>query len=196
MFHLNQFRINSLIKKIKALQANRVHNQPSDDQLKKEIAYYNQLAELYKKLKHSKKFPHAEILYIACYRNAASLDDAEAHYKLGKMFLEDAKFRQTIQEEGVFADDINQIECTNAFKEAHAHLNAAELLGHIQAKRLKGLALINGWGVTADKSSGFELVVASIDQEGSWDKVPEIFAAIGLNKPEFFAAIMQRRKLP
>lgn len=49
-------------------------------------------------------------------------------------------------------------------------------------------------GVESDKNTGFELVVDSIEQEGSWDKIPQIFASMGLNKPEFFSAIMQRRK--
>ncbi|HAT9519670.1 TPA: hypothetical protein JBC96_14495, partial [Legionella pneumophila subsp. pneumophila] len=57
-----------------------------------------------------------------------------------------------------------------------------------------GLCIINGWGVESDKNAGFELVVDSIEQEGSWDKIPQIFASMGLNKPEFFSAIMQRRK--
>ena len=79
------------------------------------------------------------------------------------------------------------------YADAHAYLSSSEKLGHIQAKRLHGLAYINGWGVPADKNRGFELIVESIDQENSWDKVPQIFKEIGLNKPEFFSALAQRR---
>ncbi len=45
-----------------------------------------------------------------------------------------------------------------------------------------------------DKKRGFDLIVDSIDQENSWDKVPQIFAALGLNKPEFFSQLTQRRQ--
>ena len=44
-----------------------------------------------------------------------------------------------------------------------------------------------------DKKVGFELIVESIEQENSWDKVPQIFASMGLNKPEFFSALTQLR---
>lgn len=70
---------------------------------------------------------------------------------------------------------------------------AAEQLKHVEAKRLHGLCYINGWGVEVDKKRGFELIVESIEQENSWDKVPQIFAAMGLNKPEFFSALTQHR---
>ncbi len=177
------------------MQFNRINNQPVDEQLKREILYYFELATLYKKLKNNKKYPYAEVMIIECYRAAASLDDSSAHYQLGQVFLEEAKYRQNLQNEGIFSSDANLKRAQQLFEEALVHLLAAETLGHIAAKRLRGLCLINGWGVVEDKNAGFELVVASIEQEGSWDKVPQIFAAIGLNKPEFFAAIMQRRKV-
>lgn len=194
MFSFKKFKIERITKKLKAMQVNRVNNQPSDEQLKKEIAYYFVLANIYKKLQYNSSFPYSDIMYIECYKAAAGLDDGEAHYQLGHNFLEEAKFRQRLQIDGVFNSSSNVVRANQLFEEAHAHLIAAERLGHIGAKRLRGLCFINGWGVFIDKNAGFELVVASIEQEGSWDKVPQIFAAIGLNKPEFFAAIMQRRK--
>lgn len=194
MFHLNQWKINRLSKKIRAMQANRVNNQPGDEVLKKEVSYYFELAKLFKHLNCKKTFPHAHIMIIECYRAAANLDDAEAHYTLGQYFLEEARYRNHINHEGLFNSPENLGRCNQEFEEAHAHLLAAEKLGHIAAKRLRGLAIINGWGVPVDKNVGFELIVASIEQEGSWDKVPQIFASMGLNKPEFFSAIMQRRK--
>ena len=185
MFNINQWKINRLAKKIKSMQLNRVNNQPTDQMVKKEILSYFELASLYKKQVGKKGFPFAEIMVIESYKGACNLNDASAHYKLGQIFLEEGKYRQNLQNEGVFASDENQNRCISAYEQAHA----------IEAKRLRGLAIINGWGQPADKNSGFELVVASIEQEGSWDKVPQIFASMGLNKPEFFAAIMQKRKV-
>lgn len=194
MFQFKRWKIKRLAKKIKAMQVNRINNQPGDEVLKKEISYYFEMAKMYQKLKCNAKFPHAEVMVIECYRAAAEMDSAEAHYLLGKMFLDEGKYRQSLGEEGIFNSPENQKECQRVYEEAHRHLLAADTLHHIEAKRLRGLSIINGWGVAADKDAGFELVVASIDQEQAWDKVPQIFAAIGLNKPEFFAAIMQRRK--
>ena len=134
-------------------------------------------------------------MVVECYRCAASMDDSSAHFQLGQIFLEEAKYRWNLDKEGIFNSPGNLNKSQLLFEEALTHLLAAEKLGHIIAKRLRGLCYINGWGVVEDKNAGFELVVSSIEQEGSWDQVPQIFAAIGLNKPEFFAAIMQRRKV-
>ena len=194
MFSISNWKIKRITKKIKAMQLNRINNQPNDQLLKREILFYFELAELYKKKIGKKHFPYAEIMLIECYKNAANLNDAAAHYQLGHLFIEEGKFRQSLQDAGVFNSESNKKKTTMVFEEAHAHLIAAEKLGHIEAKRLHGLSLINGWGKPVDRDTGFELIVQSIDQEGSWDRVPQIFAAIGLNKPEFFAAIMQRRK--
>lgn len=194
MFSLKRWKIRKLTKKIKALKHNRLSEQPRDEVLKKEISYYFELAALYKAAMGKKKFPYAKLMLLECYRAAASLDDSTANFNLGSDLLEQAKFRDTLQKEGVFDSQGNALRMSQLYEEAHAYLKAAEKLGHIEAKRLRGLCFINGWGVVVDKEGGFELVVASIEQEGSWDRVPQIFAAIGLNKPEFFAAIMQRRK--
>lgn len=194
MFNFTRWKTNRIIKKLKSMQVVRLHNQPKDDQLQKEIAYYFDLAKIYTKLVGSKRYPFAQVMVIESYRAAASLDDPEANYQMGLMLLNEAKFRQMIQQEGILASQANLKLCTGLYDEAHAYLLAAEQLGHIVAKRLRGLCLINGWGKEVDKNTGFELIVASIEQEGSWDKVPQLFAAMGLNKPEFFSAIMQRRK--
>ena len=39
----------------------------------------------------------------------------------------------------------------------------------------------------------FDVNGKSIEIEQSWDKVPQIFASIGLNKPEFFSALTKMR---
>jgi hypothetical protein len=194
MFSIRSWKIKRIEKKVKTMQLNRIHNQPSDQLVKREISYYVELAKTYKKLIGKKKFPFAQVMVIESYKGASNLNDASAHYWLGELFLNEGTFRQSLQTEGVFNSEENIKRGSSAFEQAHAHLLAAEKLGHVEAKRLRGLAIINGWGQPADKNVGFELVVASIEQEGSWDKVPQIFASMGLNKPEFFSAIMQRRK--
>ncbi|KTD19399.1 hypothetical protein E3983_08275 [Legionella israelensis] len=194
MFSLKRWKIRKLTKKLKALKHNRLSEQPRDEVIKKEISYYFELAALYKTVIGKKKFPYAKLMLLECYRAAAALDDSTANFNLGYHLLEEAKYRDALQKEGLFDSQRNEVRMSQLYEEAHAYLKAAEQLGHIEAKRLRGLCYINGWGVDVDKEGGFELIVASIEQEGSWDRVPQIFAAIGLNKPEFFSAIMQRRK--
>lgn len=186
-------KINRIIKKLKVMQQSRVLNQPGEEAVAKEIAYYHQLAIIYASLQGKKKHPFARESWLAVYRAAAMMDDSIAQYLLGKNLLEEGKFRENLQHEGVFASESNERKMQECYADAHAYLTAAEKLGHIQAKRLHGLSYINGWGVPVDQSKGFELIVESIEQENSWDKVPQIFKEIGLNKPEFFSALAQRR---
>ena len=193
MWSIKQFKINRLIKKIKNMQQMRIHNQISDDLLKKEVAAYYSLVGIYQTLVGKKKYPFSSEMILECYRAASAINDAQAEYLLAKILLDEANFRANLQVKGVFASDNNEKKMQQLFQEAHAYLLAAEKLNHIQAKRLRGLCYINGWGVEVDKKTGFELVVASIDQENSWDRVPQIFAAIGLNKPEFFSALTEHR---
>src|SRR5258708_15824671 len=180
-----QFKIKKLTKKLKAMQAYRIHNQPKDEVLAKEIAMYKELAEIYQSLIAHKNYPYALQMVRACRQAAADLGDTSAQYDLGKTCLEEAKFREKLQTEDLFASRSNERQMKQLYEEALAYLQAAEKLGHIKAKRLDGLCYINGWGVPADRDKGFELVVQSIAQENSWEQVPQIFAEIGLNKPEF-----------
>ncbi|CDZ79292.1 hypothetical protein BN59_03610 [Legionella massiliensis] len=186
-------KIKRLTKKIKAMQGNRVHNQPRDEVLAKEIAIYHELGGIYKGLIGHKHYPYAAEMEEACLRAAADLEDSNAQYQLGKQLLEEAKFRDKVQQEVLFANASNERNMNQLYTEAIVFLESAEKLGHIEARRLHGLCHINGWGLPPDKDKGFELVVQSIEQENSWDRVPQIFAAIGLNKPEFFSALMQHR---
>ena len=190
----SRWKIKRIIKKLKSMQAHRVHNQPCDAMLKKEIANYFELAALYSQFRSNKKSPYPQLMKEECLRAAAGLDDAQANYQLGCITLDEAKFRDNLEKDSVFKSVVNAQKCQKLYEEAHAYLSVAVGLGHIEAKRLKGLCLINGWGLEIDKKRGFELVVASIEEEGAWDRVPQIFAAIGLNKPEFFSAIMQHKK--
>lgn len=194
-FWLKRLKINRLMKQIKSMQQSRLHNQPTGEAIAKEVAGYHRLAGIYAGLQSKKKWPFARVSMLAAYRASAMLDDAGAQYILGKYLLEEAKFRDHLQREGVLASESNESQMQILYRDAHAFLLAAEKLNHIQARRLHGLCYINAWGVPADKDRGFELVVESIEQENSWAKVPQIFKEIGLNKPEFFSALMQRRKL-
>lgn len=193
MCFLRRFKINRLTKKLKSMQQSRIHSQPSEEVLKKEIAGYHKLAAIYKSLQGKKKFPFAHEMVLECYRAASSIDDSIAAYELGKSLLDEAKFRLDLQKNGLFANPSNERQMTHFFEEALAYLSAAEKLKHVESKRLHGLCYINGWGVDADKKKGFELIVASIEQENSWDRVPQIFASMGLNKPEFFSELTQHR---
>ena len=193
MFGITRFKIKRLTKKLKSMQQSRVHNPVTDDVLKKEIAGYHKLAGIYASLRGKKKFPFSNDMYLECYRAAAGMADPDSQFVIGKYLLDEAKFRDDLQKNEVFASPSNERQMRQLYEEAHAYLLAAEQLRHIQAKRLRGLCYINGWGVEADKKKGFDLVVESIEQENSWDKVPQIFASMGLNKPEFFSALTQMR---
>ena len=127
------------------------------------------------------------------YRKAAEIEDNEAQYKLAIHCIEEAKYRENIQKEGVFSSSINENKMKDLYQEGLSYLIAAENLGHILAKRYHGLCHINGWGLTENKEKGFAMVVESINMENAWDKVPHIFASIGLNKPEFFEALTSLR---
>lgn len=188
-----RFKVKRLIKKAKSMQQSRVHSQPSEEAVKKEINIYYTLAGIFKAKEGKKKWPFARERALECYRAAAALEDSDAQYILGKELLEEAKLRDSLQKEEVFASPSNERRMNLLYEEALAYIIAAENLGHIKAKRMHGLCYINGWGLEQDRKKGFDLVVESIDKENSWDKVPQIFAAMGLNKPEFFSQLTQMR---
>jgi hypothetical protein len=188
-----RFKINRLTKKLKAMQQHRIHNQPPDEIIHKEVDYYHKLANIYNSLIAHKSYPFASDMASACLGAAASLDDSTAQYQLGKKLLDEAKFREQLQQEELFASLSNKRQMEHLYGEALAYLEAAEKLGNIEAKRLHGLCYINGWGLDADKDKGFSLIVESIEEENSWDQVPQIFASLGLNKPEFFSALVKHR---
>ena|SRR3990167_1956019 len=193
MGFLKRSKIKRMIKKLKTFRQAREHNQPTDEAVHTETALYHQLAEIYHPLQYQKKWPFAREKMLACYRAAAMLHDAKAQYLLGKALLEQAKMRQNLEESEIFASQSNARNMQQLYEEAHAYLSSAGALQHAEAKRLHGLCYINAWGVPEDKEHGFKLVVESIELEQSWDKVPQIFASIGLNKPEFFSAFTKMR---
>ena len=194
MIFFKKWKIKRLTKKIKILQQQRVLSQPKTEDILKEMQLYTQLANIYKSLDGTKKFPFAREMVYECYRTAATIEDAELQYLLAQRLVDEAKFREELQREEVFASLVNERRSKQLYEEALAHLKAAVALKHIKAERLLGLCHINGWGVPVDQDAGFDLIVTSIDQENSWGKVPQIFAQLGLNKPEFFSELMRHRK--
>lgn len=194
MCFFTRYKIHRLEKKLKLLQHQRLHNPASSEALKKEIAVCHELARLYSRLKFKKKYPFANLMVLECHRAATALDNAESQYQVGKTLLDIGKFREKLQQEGIYASSSNERQVRQTYDEAHAYLLAAEKQNHIEARRLRGLSYINGWGVDVNQNTGFELIVSSIELENSWDRVPQIFAKIGLNKPEFFSLIMKMQR--
>lgn len=176
-----------------AMIKNRQSNQVTDLQLKKEIMLHFELAKLYEKHQYKKKILNAKEWILEAYRAAADLDDAMAQYNVGKILVENGKFWQQMAATP-YVCDAHHRYAKMLFEEAFAYLGSAQKQGHALAIRLKGLCLINGWGLEKDEDAGFKLVVDSIEKEGTWDKATQIFQENGLNKPEFFSSIMTMRQ--
>jgi len=193
-YFMKRQRIKRLQKKIKNMQQARFNNTVDESQLIKERHLYQELAKIYESFIGHRDMPYAQVFQHACYRISADIDDVEAKFWLGRHLLEEAKVRHQLQQEQIFANRINERNMKQQFEEAHAWLQAAQQFNHVESIRLQGLAYINGWGVPVDKDKGFSMVVNSIEIENTWDKIPEIFARIGLNKPEFFSALTSHRK--
>jgi hypothetical protein len=187
------YRIKWLIKKLIPLQQHRMNHQVPDEAILKEIQIYHKLNKLYSDLNGNKKFPFALVMARESLRMAAQLHDAEAQFLLGKLYLDEAKWREQLEKEKIFSSKENQRLMTELYENAHVYLNAADKEGHILGKRYHGLCYIFGWGVPQDKDKGFSMVVESIAKENSWQKAPQIFAALGLNKPEFFEAFVKHQ---
>jgi|GEM_PF-820234 len=190
---LTRRKLKSLAKKITQMERNRQNNPVSDILNKKEILMLYEMAKLYDKYQFHKKFPHAKEYALGCYKVAAALNDREAQYIAGERLMEEGKFWDNLKNT-FYASKTHARYAEETYKEAFVYLDAAETAGHPLAKRLKGLAYINGWGVEKNNDHGFSLVVESIDQENAWDRATKIFEAIGLNRPEFFSSIMSIRQ--
>lgn len=191
---MKRFKIKKLTKKLTTMQQNRLHAQPRDEIIVKEIAYYHELAKIYHSLIGHQSHPFAAEMENACLRAAASLDDVIAQYELGKKLLDKAKFCEKLQQDGLFASATNKQKMTHLYEDALAYLKSADKHDNVQARRLLGLCYIHGWGVASNQDKGFELVVSSIELENSWEKMTQIFEEIGLNKPEYVSALMKHRE--
>ena len=182
-------KINKLQKKVELLAKARQASEVEQKELDKEIVLHRQLATLYEAVEFNKKFPDAAAKALESYRNAAALGDIEARYILAQRLIERGKFWDSYRS-SPFHCSAHDKYAKNAYGEAFVYLKSAEEAGHALAKRLHGLATINGWGIPTDTDAGFKLVIASIEQAGAWDKATQIFEELGLNKPEFFSYIM------
>jgi hypothetical protein len=188
-----RWKLKSMTKKATAMLRFRQNNQVSDIVIAKEITLLYAMAKVYDKYQFHKKLPHASEFAFECYRAIAALKDVNAQYVVGQRLMEKGKFWDSLQTT-LFACNAHKKYAADAYAEAFVYLDAAEAEGQPLAKRLKGLAMINGWGVEKDSDKGFALVVDSIDQERSWDRATKIFEETGLNKPEFFSSIMSVRQ--
>lgn len=190
---IKRFKINRLQKKLKVMATSRLNHAATHDVVLKEIALYFELAKQYESLMRKKKHPFAHVQALACYRAAAGLDDTQAQFLVGQKCLDEAKVRQNLQDSETLASEGNAEYLRLLYKDVHAFLLSAEKKQHINAKRIRGLCYINGWGVPVDKNTGFDLVVASIEQENSWNRVQKIFAELGINNSAFFSELFQHR---
>jgi TPR repeat protein len=184
---LTRFKIKRLKKKLERLYAARVET--GKGQLDEEIATYFTLANVYKK---KKRLDPEKIYQLECYRAAAHLGDANAQYLCAKALLEKARFWDGWTKT-IFGQKIHQKYADNLFSEALSYLIESEEQGHPLAKRLHGLSYIRGWGVEKNDDQGFKLIIASIEQEGAWDRATKIFEDLGLNTPEFFSKLVSHQ---
>lgn len=187
---LAKMKLKSLQKKAKNLYDKRERG--ANVNVKTEVKVLKDIAKLYIKHQFNKKFPNALVHAHEYYRAAAGLSDAEAQFILGEIQLEKGKFWRQWHEEN-YGEPVHEAYAEMYFKEAFAFLSEADQNGYPLAKRLHGLAYINGWGVEIDQNKGFKMVVDSIEEANEWEKATEIFKVLGLNKPEFFSTMMQMR---
>lgn len=193
MIFFKRHKLKSLTAKAKLFQKNRLLNQPKDEMVEKEIKIYKRLSTIYHTLVGHEDYPFAQDMVKETIRAATSLNDPKASLQLAELLLEEAKFRERIEKEGLFASSVNKRLAYQLYEEAHAYLKAAQEVGDFQAKRLQGICYIRGWGVSVDRKQGFDLILANIDEENSWDRVPEIFGAIAKDDPELFSALIKYR---
>lgn len=190
---LSKLRWKSLQKKLTRFVETRRNNPVSDVEIKKEVALHHEIAKFCRAHLFDKKFPYAEIYLLESYRAAAALGDVNALYVLGELLFKKARFWDTLSQ-GVYGCKAHQKYARDLYEEAFTYLLEAEKQNHPLAKRLHGLATIHGWGIAAEKNKGFEMIVESIELENAWDRATKIFDELGLNKPEFFSAIMSLKQ--
>jgi TPR repeat protein len=192
MNFFSRIKLKSLRKKIVKSHSLREQRGAADD-VKREIAAHLALAKFYDQHIFDKNIAKAEILAFESYRAAAALGDAKAQYICGERLLERAKFWDTWSK-GMFGAEAHKKYAKDNYEEAFSFIKTAENNGFPMAKRLHGLAYVNGWGMAKDLDKGFQLVIESIDQEGAWDRATQIFQKLGINSPEFFEALRSRKK--
>lgn len=190
MIFWKRWQFNRLLKKAKREIDNR--EQGKQSHVQDEILIQMKLAKFYLAYHGSASFPFAKDQAYECYRYAANLGSIEAQYLFGEYKLEQGKFWHQYTQ-SPYGRPLHEIYAKACFDEAFNYLEKAKEGDHAKAVQLLGMAYIQGWGVAMDKEKGFQLIVDSIELEGSWDKAPEIFKKLGLNNPEFFSMLAKRR---
>jgi len=189
---LQKTKFNSLQKKARKFYEVRQGQQAGNPDMAAEIKLQYELAEFYKNHRFDKDVPHAEIYEFECYRLAAILGDIKAQYLCGKKLLEKGRFWEGMAQT-LYTCQAHNKYAYEAYKEGLTYLETAEQNGYAPAKRLRGLAFMHGWGLPKDYDLGFNLIVASIEEEKAWDKAKEILQGIGLNASEFFAKLAAKK---
>jgi len=191
-YWIKRFKEKRLLKKIRVLQSARLSGQVPDVKIQTEIKYLQALAQLYGKCFGSKHYPYALEMQENTHRNAAYIGAFESEHWLGQELIKHGRARLEWQNAQVIANEDNQKKLDDLFAQGYLYLEKASV--HVvEALRLMGLCHIHAWGKPLDRKKGFALIVDSINREDSWDKLPEIFAKIGLNKPEFLKELIKYR---
>jgi TPR repeat protein len=195
MCWMTLFRIKRIKKKLSKMQQFRQSHDVDDAKIQNEIKYELKLHDLYQKLIGKKKHPFAQMLAVESWRAAAQLNHVPSMYELGNFYLKMAQCRENLEQEKIFSSAENQRAMKDAYLQAHTFLEAAQKMGHLDAMLLYGLCFIFGWGMPIDQNKGYQLVIESIDKKQCWGKLPQLFAPMGLNKSEFFEALIKRQSL-
>ena len=191
-YWIKRFKEKRLLKKIRVLKAERLSAQVPDIKIQMEIKYLQALALLYRKCFGLKHYPYALEMQENAYRNAAEIGDFKSEYWLGQELIKHGRARLEWQQAQVISNDDNLRKINELFTQAYIYLEKASL-HEVEALRLMGLCHIHAWGKPLDSKKGFAFIVDSINREDSWDKLPEIFSKIGLNKPEFLKELIKFR---
>lgn len=190
---LQKTTFNSLKKKAQKYFEMRQGEQQQNPDITGEVKLQYKLAEFYEKHQYDKDVPHAEIYALECYRLAAILGDTKAQFICGKKLLDKGRFWEGMAQT-IYACQAHSKYAYEYYKEGLTYLETAEQNGYSPAKRLRGLAFIHGWGLPKDYDLGFNLIVASIEEENAWDKAKEILVEINLDPSEFFAKLAAKKK--
>lgn len=194
MCFFKQYRVKQLTKKILKLKMARLDNAASAHAIQKEIKFYHKLYHLYQKLEGHKAFPFAREQSLMMLRFASQLDDAKAQYFLGQALLEEAKWRDQLEKNQVFSHVENKQLIQPLYDTARTILTKAAVRQSL-AKRLLGTIYVFGFGVAANQDKGLALIMESIVEEKSWKKMPRILKSLGLDKPEFYTALLKQKDL-
>jgi TPR repeat protein len=189
---LQKNKYQGLKKKAQKFYAIRKAEQQGNPDIAAEIKLHYELAKFYEDHRYDSDLPQAEVFAFESYRLAAILGDVRAQYLCGKKLLEKGRFWEGMAQT-MYGCQAHSKYAYEYFKEGLSYLETAEQNGHMPAKRLRGLAFMQGWGLPKDYDLGFNLIVASIDEEKTWDSAKEILQGIGLDASEFFAKLAAKK---